>query len=211
MVALRKEPIDSNMAEILIRNFKKGRETAVDAIWNAFSKDLYYLSFDITKDMGEAEDIVVNGFIELWQRRQDFENIHKVKNFLFVHTRNLSINFYNLKKRRGAILQKVALSLPDKEDAISAKVVNAELLGLFNEVLEQLSPQQQQIIQATMIEGASGRQVAEALSIAESTLYREKNKAIEIMKEFAERHRWKYPTILPYLLAIYDLTRHPLN
>ena len=56
---------------------------------------VYYVSFDILKNEEEAKDIVNETFLKMYEKRRDFMNESKLKYFLLVTSKNLSINRYN--------------------------------------------------------------------------------------------------------------------
>ena len=63
---------------------KSGSEKALNAIFDQFYRPLVYFAMRIIKDKEEAEDIVVSTFSKLWERKENLENLPKVKGFLYL-------------------------------------------------------------------------------------------------------------------------------
>ena len=59
---------------------------------------VYYVSFDILKNEEESKDIVNETFLKMYENRRNFMSETKLKYFLLVTAKNLSINRYNKMK-----------------------------------------------------------------------------------------------------------------
>ena len=71
---------------------------AFNLIFEKYRYLVYYVSFDILKSEDEAKDIVNETFLKMYERRRDFMSESKLKYFLLVTAKNLSINCYNQTK-----------------------------------------------------------------------------------------------------------------
>ena len=59
---------------------------------------VYYVSFDILKNEEESKGIVNETFLKMYENRRNFMSETKLKYFLLVTAKNLSINRYNKMK-----------------------------------------------------------------------------------------------------------------
>lgn len=71
---------------------------AFNLVFEKYRYLVYYVSFDILKSEDEAKDIVNETFLKMYERRRDFMSESKLKYFLLVTAKNLSINRYNQTK-----------------------------------------------------------------------------------------------------------------
>lgn len=71
---------------------------AFNLIFEKYRYLVYYVSFDILKNEDEAKDIVNETFLKMYERRRDFMGESKLKYFLLVTAKNLSINRYKQTK-----------------------------------------------------------------------------------------------------------------
>ena len=93
------------MEKIAYSTLKKLCSTSVEEmnksfnlIFNKYRYLVYYVSFDILKNEEDAKDIVNETFMKMYEKRRDFMNESKLKYFLLVTAKNLSINRYKQNK-----------------------------------------------------------------------------------------------------------------
>ena len=67
---------------------------AFNHVFEKYRYLVYYVSFDILKSEDEAKDIVNETFLKMYERRTYFMSESKLKYFLLVTARNLSIDRY---------------------------------------------------------------------------------------------------------------------
>ena len=76
------------------------RNRSFSVIFEKYRYLVYYVSMDIVKNEEEAKDIVNETFLKMYEKRRDFMSESKLKYFLLVTAKNLSINRYNQIKNR---------------------------------------------------------------------------------------------------------------
>lgn len=194
--------------EIFMKDFKSGKEAAMKELYKSFSKDLIFFSFKITRDQQQAEDIVSDGFIKLWDKRNNFEGYSAIKSFLFVETRNRSIDFYRKLKNNteGHVDIQEA-----PEEVVYNEYLRAEIIQYLNTLLQLLTPSQRVIIMETLVAGATAQEVADQLHISLGHLYKEKGKAMEIMQSMVREKKMDYPTLLLYVLMLTEFAKRSAN
>ena len=69
---------------------------AFNDVYNEYKLLVYYVSFQITNNQMDSEDIVNETFLKLFENRFNLKNKKSVKYFLLETSKNLSLN---LKKR----------------------------------------------------------------------------------------------------------------
>lgn len=195
--------------EKLLRDFFSGKEEAVGELYRAHYQNLCYYSFRITDNMKESEDIVSRGFIALLKApRGNFENMGAIRNFLKKVVSNASINYVKATKRFESKHIEIA---ENSERVTDNDFLKVELRGWINGLFELLTPQQRMIIVDHVIEGATAKEVAEKLKIHVNTLYRDKERAIQVMQSYIKDRGIQYPMFVPYLLIIMELAKRSLN
>ena len=74
---------------------KQEMNDSFNVIFNKYRYLVYYVSYDILKNEEESKDIVNDTFMKMYEKRHDFNSETKLKYFLMVTAKNLSINRYN--------------------------------------------------------------------------------------------------------------------
>ena len=97
---------------LLFDKIRGGNAKAFEYAFRKFSPRLEAFAQKYTNDTNEAEDIVQDVFLKLWERRELLDNI-SLASFLFMMVRNSCLNY--LKHRQ--IADSVQQRIPDTETA----------------------------------------------------------------------------------------------
>lgn len=185
---------------ILLKDLANGEQRAWDELWRIYARSLFNYSLRITDHPRESEDIVTESYIQLWKHRKKFASLQHVKNFLHQTVKNRSIDYLRLQQIHDKIHSKIQV---DADLISDNEFLKADFRALLEDLFSQLSPQQRFIIESMMLENATAEDVAEVLKVNKKTVFRERDRALAIMKEYANLYSWKYPALLPYLMAIH--------
>ena len=94
------EKISYSLLKKLCSTSKEEVNDSFTVIFEKYRYLVYYVSFDILKDEEEAKDIVNETFLKMYESRKSFMSEAKLKYFLMVTAKNLSINRYHQLKDR---------------------------------------------------------------------------------------------------------------
>lgn len=127
---------------------------------------LFRVALRITFDRAEAEDIVQETLIRVWNKRDEWTQFGSIEAYCLTVAKNLAID---RSERKDA--QTVQLA-PDMEQASEAsgpyeKLVAKERMKLIHRLIAGLPEKQRQIMQLRDIEDKSYREIAVALNLTE--------------------------------------------
>jgi RNA polymerase sigma factor (sigma-70 family) len=74
-------------------------QLAYKELFTSFYPNLFHFAFGIVKSKESAEEVVSDIFIKIWEKRKSVENIHNLKIYLYVATRNIALNYADKQKR----------------------------------------------------------------------------------------------------------------
>ena len=76
-----------------------------DQLYNAYSKLMYYIAFDVLKDEGFAQDAVQEAFINISKSFSKIKekDCQELKGFIVVVIRRVAINMYNKRKKNNVV------------------------------------------------------------------------------------------------------------
>ncbi|HCK99291.1 MAG TPA: RNA polymerase subunit sigma-24 [Candidatus Marinimicrobia bacterium] len=100
--------------EELIRRFQAGDEAAFEEIVHRYSNRLMNFAYRFVFDMEEAEDIVQDTFLKVYQNRFAYKEIAKFSTWIYTITANLSKTI--LRKRRNRKLFSFSRLGPNDKD-----------------------------------------------------------------------------------------------
>ena len=166
----------------IIAAFKQKDAKAFAYIFKLHRKALVYFAEKILGIREEAEDIVADSFIKLWDRHADFGSLPEIKSFLYVVTRNSCFNFLKYSKRVSASQKEYSYWADNKEEEILHIMFMAELLAELSREIELLPPKCRYIFQLAFYEGLNTNEIADKLSLSDQTVRNQKSKALHVIR-----------------------------
>ncbi len=158
--------------------FKNGNQAAIDYIYTSNYRQLCYFARGFVNNKEEAEDIVVETFIKLLKKRNDFDTLTNIKGFLYTATRNACLDFLKHVKRKTESHKEIIYLMQKDEDFIQSRIIKAELLRLILDEVEHLPVIRKKIFKMIFIEEMSTAEIAEKLGITIDTVRVQKARAI---------------------------------
>ena len=155
--------------EQLIANLRKGRSAALSEIYDLYAQELLVFCYSYTKSKQDAEEVVQDAFLRLWEMRSLIRSDHSLKSLLFRIAKNRVIDLFrsNLKSKIFADYLVFQQSGFDRE---SGDMDYDAYRALVDKVLNKLPPSQREIVRLSDFEGLDNEQIAERLHLAEKTV-----------------------------------------
>lgn len=148
---------------------------------------LKQFAYSILKSGEEAEELVSDVFIRIWQKREQLGEINTPLLYLYTTTKNLAINQLNKQKKQPA------LSSEEWLVQINSVYFNPEQLMLTEEMLRQvkkavneLPPRCRLIFKLVKEDGLRYREVAELLQLSVKTVEAQMAIALRRIKTHSE-------------------------
>ena len=170
-------------------------------MFNEYYPRLQYFAERLKVSHEDAEDIVANAFTKFWMSRLNFDNLNKIKSFLYTNTRKAALNVLRQQKLHST---KELTDFDDapSENTMELEAIRAEMLGILFEQIERLPDKGRQVILLTYREGLNTHQVAEKLGISVSNVTSQRSRAIFLLKiALAEQYSALFPLLLTQLLS----------
>ncbi len=127
---------------------------------------LFRLALRITFDRAEAEDIVQETMIRVWNKRDEWDELESVEAYCLTVARNLAIDRSEKKDSQTVKLTIEAEQTPDASSPYD-RLVNKERLKLVHRLVGELPEKQHLIMQLRDVEGKSYKEIAAALRLTE--------------------------------------------
>ena len=127
---------------------------------------LFRLALRITFDRAEAEDIVQETMIRVWNKRNEWDELGSVEAYCLTVARNLAIDRSEKKDSQTMELTTEVEQTPDASSPYD-RLVNKERLKLVHRLVGELPEKQRLIMQLRDVEGKSYKEIAAALRLTE--------------------------------------------
>ena len=136
---------------------------------------LYRLALRITLDSAEAEDIVQDTMIRVWNKRDEWAQFNSIEAFCLTVARNLAID-----RSQKSEAQNIELTTETQEMSYGStperQLERSEQMDLVRKLINELPEKQRTIIQLRDIEEKSYKEIADVMQLTEDqvkvTLFR---------------------------------------
>ena len=129
--------------------------------------ELFRLALRITLNRAEAEDIVQDTLIKVWNQRYEWENIDSIEAFSLTLCRNLSLDRIRKKENNNDSLEDVKIAEPFASSNPQDRMIEKDKINLVKQIVDGLPEKQRSCMQLRDFEGKSYKEIAEVLEISE--------------------------------------------
>ncbi len=130
---------------------------------------LYRLALRITLDAADAEDIVQDTLIRVWNKREEWEQLSSPEAYCLTVCRNLALD--RSEQRRTRQTERLEEAGPDTTPDSAATPYEAlaadEQMALIRRLLDELPEVQRSIMELRDVEGKTYKEIAEVLRLNE--------------------------------------------
>lgn len=161
----------------LVSRFFAGDNAAFTELVKRYQQKIYSVAFQILGNHLDADEVVQETFVRVYNKRKELENVKYFTSFLLRIATNYSIDL--LRKRKGhSGMAEDSTSLPGDIQLILSKKVatpseeleNKRLMSEIKKALELLPPKQRLTAILHDIEGFTKAEIAETFGCPEATV-----------------------------------------
>ena len=127
---------------------------------------LFRLALRITFDRAEAEDIVQDTLIRVWNKREEWQQMDSIEAYCLTIARNLAIDRSQKMESQNLELTPETQEMPDAKMPDQLMEQN-EQLSIIHRLINELPEKQRSILQLRDIEGKNYKEIAVILGLTE--------------------------------------------
>lgn len=144
---------------------------ALKGLYDLLGDKLLQFAMAIVCSRELAEEVVQDVFIRIWERRHRLHEIDNLKWYLYVITRNISVDYLRKRrKRRVVALEEVCLPEYRLVATPEDLMVTAEIVDRINQAINNLPPKCRLIFKLVKEDGLKYREVAGLLNLSVKTV-----------------------------------------
>ncbi len=130
-------------------------------LFNLPYKDkLYRFALNIVGNVHDAEDIMQELLIKIWNRRDQFEALENKEAWCMTVTRNMAIDKIRGKKVKMDDIDGY-FNIKDKNNSVDIDIEQKERMNIVLKMVNELPEQQRQIVHLRDVEGYTYKEIAE--------------------------------------------------
>ena len=159
-------------------DFKEGKETAFDQLFRAYFAPLTHFAFTILHDEQEAEDVVQDCFVKLWERREDLQQVKEINPYLYQAVRFASYN--KLRKAKLHIVKDDSVDVPD--EALFQSRIQGEVMAHIAALVERLPEKMRLVLKLHYLEDMSLHDIVKVTGSSYETVRSQRYQALKFIK-----------------------------
>jgi len=165
--------------KLLLEKIAQGDELAFRLVFDLYKTKIYTFIVNFTHSRADAEEIVQDTFLTLWQNRNTLHQIEHPRNYIYTVVRNKTYHYLKQASKSQARMQVIWANLKLDSNETEETLQLQESKKLIDEALSMMSAQKQEVFRLSRYEGFSHEQIADATGLSKS---RVKNIIVEVLK-----------------------------
>ena len=155
----------------IVERFAKGDDKAFETIYEFYKSSVYVFSLSLLKNQADAEEIVQDTFMKVYQKIHTLKELKTFHAWLFTITYNTAMKLYHKKKKQFT---------PDDENYMETlvatkgdpkeKYVNKEVIDVIKEELSKLPNKFLIVAELRFFDDLTTKEIAGILNIPEGTV-----------------------------------------
>ena len=175
----------------LVRLAQNGDQDAFGELVLRYEKQVYNLALRMVGQEQDALDLSQEAFVRAWRGLPAFRSDAKFSTWLYRLTSNICIDFLRSQKNRRTVSMTVEedqeesqqWQLPDPAPGPEQQTVEREQARRIKAAMEQLAPEQRQILTLRAIHGLSYAQIGQIMQLKEGTVKSRLNRTRQQLKQ----------------------------
>ena len=131
--------------------------------------ELFRLALRITLNWADAEDVVQETMLKVWNRREQWEQIESMEAFCMTICRNVALDRQKRMENRNESLEDVGHDAPDRSYGANPEeqAVQRDKVERVRRLMNRLPEKQRTCMQLRDVEGKAYKEIAEVMGITE--------------------------------------------
>ncbi len=162
---------------------RDGNEQVFGELFKQWYKALCNYALRFTgNDTDEAEELVQQVFMKIWEKRSQLPDIVSMKAYLYRAVHNSGVN-HAVKQKRSVSLDQTHLQVAHTREEALPGLRTRELEKAIADALQKLPTQCRRVFELSRFEELKYKEIAEVMDISIKTVENQMGKALRIMRE----------------------------
>lgn len=147
-----------------------GNMKAYEQLYHVLCSRLIHFSASVCGSFHLAEEVVSDVFVSLWQKREQLNHVENPKVYLYVSTKNRTINAMKKKQLHVVPFDTLYTEALSIVPAVEEHLLSSQVARKIESAISSLPPRCQLIFRLIKMDGLQYKEVAELLDISSKTV-----------------------------------------
>lgn len=167
----------------LVKSLQKGDIKAFDRLFENYARRLLYFARGYLKSKEDAEDLVQEVFIKIWEKRKEIKEYYSFQSFIFTITYNAIKKYFRTKNTEQKYLKIFQEDFNESVDSTKLEIEYNEISQQVISAIEKLPPRRKEIFKLSREQGLPHKEIARIMEISPKTVENQIREAIKQIKK----------------------------
>lgn len=173
-------------AEVLHR-LRAGDHSAFEELYHLYSKPLYWKLKQMVKNAEEADELLQNLFVKVWDKRDQIQIQQSFEAYLYRIAQHMAVDYFRKLERQSRLQERILKISPTTDEDAEAQLMAKETQQLLDEAIAKLPEQRRRAFVLCKIEGKTYLEAAELMQISPNTVHNHLVKAVQAVKQHLDQ------------------------
>ena len=167
----------------VVEQLRAGSKEAFRSLFDVFGPRIHAFALSYLKNEADAEELLQEVFLKLWEIRASLDSSKNIKSFLFKICINLIYDFIRRKNIEQAYLDYSGKNDPSSVDNTWHEVIYNDMLNNLQQLVAAMPEQRQRIFRLSKEDGFSNEEIAKYLNLSRRTVENQLYRAVSFLKD----------------------------
>ena len=172
-----------NSDRLLVESLKKGDFSAFDQLFLKYSKKLYYFARSYLDSNEDAEGLVQEVFLKIWEKRKELKEHLSFNAYIYTVTFNAIRKYFRKKTREKKYYDSYLENFDGTHNETAMDIEYNNLRELADKATEELPEKRKAIFLLSRHEGLTNEEIASRLHISKNTVENQMTQALKFLRE----------------------------
>jgi len=174
--------LDDNDDKHLVSRLKVGDKKAFEKIFRKYREKIYYFAIRYYNSPEDAENVVQDVFIKLWDEREGVKEELSLNNYIYTIAKNHLFNLQRKKINEKAYRNYIVDHLVHSSN-LENELIYADLKKNIDKVIDELPAQRKKVFIMSNKEGVSNKELAALMNLSVRTIEVHKSLALQTIRK----------------------------
>lgn len=177
------EIVQKDKDKQIVEQLRGGSKEAFRLLFDELGPKIHAFAFSYLKNEADAEELLQDVFLKLWEIRSSLDSTRNIKSFLFKICINLIYDFIRRKNIEQAYLDFSGKNNPSFSDNTWHEVIYNDMLNNLHQLVSAMPEQRQRIFRLSKEDGFSNEEIAKQLDLSRRTVENQLYRAVSFLKD----------------------------
>lgn len=172
----------------LVSRLRKSDEQAFRTLYDTYHQRLYAFSLKFTHSSEDAQEIVQNTLLKLWQNRARLDAQRPLEPYLYRIAKNENLKFLHKVAHHHSLRTVMHQRMSTTAASPEQDTIFDEYQAIAKQAIALLPPKRKLVYEMTHQQGKTVKEIAAAMGVSSQTVRTQLNQALQSIRGYLKQH-----------------------